>query len=79
MSVHEDDAADQLAVSSPPGQHPRFFKLPNFWTASLFNWFGVREAQFLLHGTTSQRDSFVLVNAVLPEGSAHRVAHILAT
>ena len=79
MSVHEDDAAAQLAVAAPPGQAPRFFKLPDFWTASPVTWFGVAEVQFLLRGTASQRDRFAFVTAVLQEASARRVAHILAT
>ena len=60
VQLHEDDAADQLAVAAPPGQPPRFFKLPDFWTASPAAWLGVAEAQFLLRGTTSQRDRFAL-------------------
>ena len=44
MSVHKDDAADQPAIAAPPGQPPRFFKLPDFWTASPNAWFGVEEA-----------------------------------
>ena len=53
MSVHEDKAAAQLAVAAPPGQAPRFFKLPHFWTASPVAWFWVAEAQFLLRSTHS--------------------------
>ena len=34
MSVHEDDAAAQLAAAAPHGQCPQFFKLPNFRKAS---------------------------------------------
>ena len=41
-------------------------------------WFGVTEAQFLLHGPTTQQERFALVVTVLPEASASRVAHILA-
>ena len=78
MSVHEDDAAAQLAIAAPPGQAPRFFKLPDFWTASHAAGFGVAEAQFFLRCTASQQDRFALVTAVLPEASACRVAHILA-
>ena len=71
MSIPEDEAA------APTGP-PCFFKLPNFWTASPAAWFGVAEAQFLLHSATTQRDCITLVAAVLPEVSACRVAHILA-
>ena len=78
MSIHKDEAAAHLAAAMPTGP-PRFFKLPNFWIASPAAWFGVAEAQFLLRGTTSQRDRFALVAAILPEASARRVAHILAT
>ena len=75
MDVEENNAA--AAGNQPAGQSPpRFFKLPDFWTASPAAWFGVAEAQFLLRGTTSQRDRFALVAAVLPEASARRVAHI---
>ena len=74
--MEEDNVA--AAGNLPAGQPPRFFKLPDFWTASPSAWFGVAEAQFLLRGTTSQRDHFALVAAVLPEASARRVAHILA-
>lgn len=77
MNLHEDDAAAQVAAAAA-GQPPRFFKLPDFWTASPAAWFGVAEAQFLLRGTASQRDRFALVAAVLPEASARRVNHILA-
>ena len=76
MDVQEDNVA--AAGNQPAGQPPRFFKLPDFWTASPAAWFGVAEAQFLLRGTASQRDRFALVAAVLPEASARRVAHILA-
>ena len=76
MDVQEDKAA--ATGNQPARQPPRFFKLPGFWTASPTAWFGVAEAQFLLRGTASQRDCFALVTAVLPEASAHRVAHILA-
>ena len=61
-----------------PAANQRFYKLPDFWSASPAAWFGVVEAQFLLRGTEAQRDRFALVSAVLPEASARRVAHILA-
>lgn len=67
-------AAAPAAVAAPS----RFFKLPDFWTASPAAWFGVAEAQFLLRNITAQRDKFSLVVAVLPEASARRVAHLLA-
>ena len=67
--------ADQEAA---PAANQRFYKLPDFWSASPAAWFGVVEAQFLLRGTEAQRDRFALVSAVLPEASARRVAHILA-
>ena len=77
MDNVEKNAAD-LASNPPAAQPPtRFFKLPDFWTASPTAWFGVAEAQFLLRGTTTQREHFALA-AVLPEASARRVAHILA-
>ena len=56
----------------------RYYKLPDFWSASPAAWFGIVEAQFLIRGTEAQRDKFALVTAVLPETSARRVAHILA-
>ena len=77
MSTNEDDAAAQMAAAVPTGP-PRFFKLPDFLTASPAAWFGVTEVQFLLRGTTSERDCFALVATVLPEASAHRVTNILA-
>ena len=58
MSIHEDEAAAQLAATAPTGP-PHFFKLPNFWTASLAAWFGVAEAQFLLCGTTTHRTALL--------------------
>ena len=67
--------ADQEAA---PAANQRFYKLPDFWSASPAAWFGVVEAQFLLRGPEAQRDRFALVSAVLPEASARRVAHILA-
>ena len=67
--------ADQEAALAA---NQRFYKLPDFWSASPAAWFGVVEAQFLLRGTEAQRDRFALVSAVLPEASARRVAHILA-
>ena len=74
----EENATD--LVGNPPAAEPptRFFTLPDFWTASPAAWFGVAEAQFLLRGTTQQRERFALVAAVLPEASTRRVAHILA-
>ena len=78
MDNEENNAAAQ-AGNPPAGQHPlRFFKLPDFWTASPAAWFEVAEAQFLLRGTATQWERFALVAAVLPEASARRVAHILA-
>ena len=68
--------ADEDAVIA--NHPPRFYKLPDFWSASPAAWFGVIEAQFQLRGTTAQRDKFALVTAVLPEASARHVAHILA-
>ena len=68
--------ADQDAAIA---NHPlRFYKLPDFWSATPAVWFGAVEAQFRLRGTDTQRDKFALVTAVLPEASARRVAHILA-
>ena len=67
--------ADQEAA---PAANQRFYKLPNFWSASPAALFGVVEAQFLLRRTEAQRDRFALGTAVLPEASARRVAHILA-
>ena len=52
----------------------RFYKLPDFWSASPAAWFGVIEAQFQLRGTDAQRDKFALVTAVLPEASTRRVS-----
>ena len=79
MDVKEDNAATIQAGNPPAGQAPpRFFKLPDLWTASPAAWFGVAEAQFLLRGTLSQQDRFALVVTILPEASARRVAHILA-
>ena len=78
MDNAEENAADLAgnpAAAQPP---PRFFKLPDFWTASPAAWFGVAEAQFLLHGTATHQEHFDIVAAVLPEASACRVAHILA-
>ena len=78
MDNVEENATD-LASNPPAAQPPtRFFKLPDFWTASTAAWFGVAEAQFLLCGTTTQRECLALIAAVLPEASACRVAHILA-
>ena len=78
MDNVEEHASD-LAGNPPAAQPPtRFFKLPDFWTVSPAAWFGVAEAQFLLCGTTTQRERFTLVAAVLPEASARRVAQILA-
>ena len=68
-------ADEDAAIANHP---PRFYKLPDFWSASPAAWFGVIEAQFQLRGTNAQRDKFALVTAVLPEASARRVAHILA-
>ena len=66
--------ADQdAAIANHP---PRFYKLPDFWSASPAAWFGVIEAQFQLCGTDAQHDKFTLVTAVLPKAS-RRVAHIL--
>ena len=67
--------ADQEAA---PATNQRFYKLSDFWSASPAAWFGVVDAQFLLHGTEAQRDRLALVTAVLPVSSARRVAHILA-
>ena len=68
--------ADQdAAIANHP---PRFYKLPDFWSASPAAWFGVVEAQFLLWGTDAQHEKFALVRAVLPEASTRRVTHILA-
>ncbi|MBM3938678.1 MAG: hypothetical protein FJ333_08530 [Sphingomonadales bacterium] len=50
-------AAGQSAAAAAPSQHPKFFKLPNFWVASPVAWFGVAEVQFALRGVTSQRVS----------------------
>ena len=72
MDIEENNVAAAQA-----GNPPRFFKLPDFWTASPAAWFGVAEAQFLLRGTATQRERFALLAAVLPESSASRVAHIL--
>ena len=58
--------ADQEAALAA---NQRFYKLPDFWSASPAAWFGVVEAQFLLRGTEAQRDRFALVSAVLPEAS----------
>ena len=66
--------ADENAAS----HRQRYYKLPDFWSASPAAWFGIVEAQFLIRGTEAQRDKFALVTAVLPETSARRVAHILA-
>ena len=74
MSTTEDEADDQLATTAPTVS-PRFFKLPDFWTASPLAWFRVSEAQSLLRSNT--KEPFALVTAVLPEASACRVAHIL--
>ena len=71
-------AAAAAADFAPQQGQSRFFKLPDFWTASPAAWFGVAEAQFLLRGVNVQRDRFSLVVAVLPESSARRVAHLLA-
>ena len=63
--MNVENAAD-LAGNPPTAQPPtRFFKLPDFWTASPAAWFGVAEAQFLLRSTTQQRERFALVAAVL--------------
>ena len=79
MDIEEDNTA-AVQAGNPPAElpPPRFFKLPDFWTASPAAWFGVAEAQFLLRGTATQRERFALVAAVLPEASACSVAHILA-
>ena len=72
MSLNEDAAPN-------PAQRQRFFKLPDFWPSSPHAWFGIVEAQFRIHEVNSQEDRFTLVASVLPEASARRVAHLLAT
>ena len=73
MSLNEAPAAPNLA------QRQRFFKLPDFWPSSPHAWFGIVEAQFRIREVDSQEDRFTLVASVLPEASARRVAHLLAT
>ena len=78
MDNVKENTAD-LAGNPPAAQPPtRFFKLPDFWTASPAAWFAVAEAQFLLRSTTQERERFALIATVLPEASACRVAHIPA-
>ena len=67
-----------MADENAANHRQRYYKLPDFWSASPAAWFGIVEAQFLIRGTEAQRDKFALVTAVLPETSARRVAHILA-
>ena len=67
-----------MADENAANHRQRYYKLPDFWSASPVAWFGIVEAQFLIRGTEAQRDKFALVTAVLPETSARRVAHILA-
>ena len=47
-------ADEDAAIANHP---PRFYKLPDFWSASPAAWFGVIEAQFQLRGTTAQREN----------------------
>ena len=55
----------------------KFFKLPDFWTASPAAWFGVAEAQVRLRDISTQPARFSLLAAILPESAARVVAHLL--
>ena len=71
---------EQQQPTAKPNTTPtgsRYFKLPDFWTASPAAWFGMAEAQFLLQNITSQQERLALVAAILPEASARHVAHLL--
>ena len=76
MSLNGEQQPAVDPAAAPTGS--RYFKLPDFWTASPAAWFGIAEAQFLLRNINSKQERFALVTAVLLEASACRVAHLLA-
>ena len=65
MDIDDNNAAANEAAAGDvhPGNPARFSKLPDLWTNS----------------PAAQLDMFSLVTAVLPEPSARRIAHLLAT
>jgi hypothetical protein len=73
-------AAAGLSAEAPifaPGAANGNFRLPEFWTEALANWFAMAEAQFLLRRVTSNIDKFCHVLMALPKASYRMVSHLV--